>query len=248
MIWRNSKLLKTNKAFTLAEVLITLGIIGVIAAIVIPIIINSSKNQETVAKLKKYQSVLSQAVINYSNDNGCIGDLASCNLFNNGIISGAGSVTAWTALKGYFNITKDCGSAINTGCIPIYKTLIDADTTFYGDQFTASNKAILSDGSILQLVDYTGNCNIDNSLSNNTPLYYTCGYFIVDINGNYFPNKLGRDVFLFFITKNANIYPIGISDDTFTTTTYCNTSPSATDTSNGISCTAKVLNENAVNY
>ncbi|MBS5801473.1 MAG: type II secretion system protein [Brachyspira sp.] len=43
----------TIKAFTLAEVLITLGIIGVVAAMTLPTLINSYKKQQTVTHLQK---------------------------------------------------------------------------------------------------------------------------------------------------------------------------------------------------
>lgn len=48
--------------FTLAEVLITIGIIGIIAAISIPSIITKFKRQSAEAKLKKFYSVMNQAV------------------------------------------------------------------------------------------------------------------------------------------------------------------------------------------
>lgn len=40
-------------AFTLAEVLITLGIIGVVAAMTLPSVINSTKNKQLEASFKK---------------------------------------------------------------------------------------------------------------------------------------------------------------------------------------------------
>lgn len=42
-----------KKAFTLAEVLVTLGIIGVVAAMTMPTLINNTGNEKYVAKLKK---------------------------------------------------------------------------------------------------------------------------------------------------------------------------------------------------
>ncbi len=56
--------MKNYSGFTLAEVLITLGIIGVVAALTMPSVINNYKEKETIAKLKKTYSVLSQAYIN----------------------------------------------------------------------------------------------------------------------------------------------------------------------------------------
>lgn len=59
-------------AFTLAEVLITLGIIGVVAAITLPIIITKYQKKETVERLKKVYTNLSQAIIMSEADNGPI--------------------------------------------------------------------------------------------------------------------------------------------------------------------------------
>ena len=53
---------KNKKAFTLAEVLITLGIIGVVAAMTMPSVINSYQKKSTVVKLKKVYSSLQNAV------------------------------------------------------------------------------------------------------------------------------------------------------------------------------------------
>ena len=42
-----------NKAFTLAEVLVTLGIVGVIAAMTIPMLITNYQKRLTLTRLKK---------------------------------------------------------------------------------------------------------------------------------------------------------------------------------------------------
>lgn len=56
-----------KKGFTLAEVLITLVIIGVIAAMTIPTLMNSTNNQEFRVGLKKAISALNQAMsLNYA--------------------------------------------------------------------------------------------------------------------------------------------------------------------------------------
>ena len=59
-------------AFTLAEVLITLGIIGVVAAMTLPSLINNTEKQERREALKKAYSVLQQALLMYQKDNGDI--------------------------------------------------------------------------------------------------------------------------------------------------------------------------------
>jgi prepilin-type N-terminal cleavage/methylation domain-containing protein len=50
-----------KKAFTLAEVLITLGIIGIVAALTMPSLIANYQKQQTVTQLQKAYSVLNQA-------------------------------------------------------------------------------------------------------------------------------------------------------------------------------------------
>lgn len=50
-----------QKAFTLAEVLITLAIIGVVAAVTMPTLIQQYKERETVARVNQFYSMFSQA-------------------------------------------------------------------------------------------------------------------------------------------------------------------------------------------
>lgn len=51
-----------KKAFTLAEVLITLGIIGVVAAMTLPALVGNYKKKVTVTRLKKFYSTMQQAI------------------------------------------------------------------------------------------------------------------------------------------------------------------------------------------
>ena len=55
--------MKKLNAFTLAEVLITLGIIGVVAAMTMPTLMNSTQGAQYKTAYKKALSVLSQAVV-----------------------------------------------------------------------------------------------------------------------------------------------------------------------------------------
>lgn len=57
-------------AFTLAEVLITLGIIGVVAAMTIPTLISNYKTKEASVRLKKFYSMMNQAIQLSTLDNG----------------------------------------------------------------------------------------------------------------------------------------------------------------------------------
>jgi len=62
--------LKLFKGFTLAEVLITLGIIGVVAALTMPALVANYKKQEAVSKLKKSYTMVAQALKMSELDNG----------------------------------------------------------------------------------------------------------------------------------------------------------------------------------
>lgn len=59
-----------KSAFTLAEVLITLGIIGVVAAMTIPTLLAKYQEKQTVTKLKQTYSILSQAIRSVQEDVG----------------------------------------------------------------------------------------------------------------------------------------------------------------------------------
>ena len=52
-----------KKAFTLAEVLITLGIIGVVAAMTLPSLIQRNNNKVVETRLKKFYSAINQAIM-----------------------------------------------------------------------------------------------------------------------------------------------------------------------------------------
>ncbi len=60
---RKVRIMTKFKGFTLAEVLITLGIIGVVAAMTMPTLINSTQGAQYKTAYKKALSVMSQAVV-----------------------------------------------------------------------------------------------------------------------------------------------------------------------------------------
>ena len=62
--------MKKKFAYTLAEILIVLGIIGVVSAITLPIIIQNYKKQVYSSRLKKFYSSMNQAILMYNTENG----------------------------------------------------------------------------------------------------------------------------------------------------------------------------------
>lgn len=61
-----------NGGFTLAEVLITLGIIGVLASMTLPALIGNYREKEYAARLKKFNSTMAQVLILSENENGTV--------------------------------------------------------------------------------------------------------------------------------------------------------------------------------
>ena len=85
-------------AFTLAEVLITLGIISVVAALTLPAVINNIKEKQYETAMKKGYSVLSQALARMNEEQGFIANQENY-----------GGDKFAPVFKNYLNLLKDCG-------------------------------------------------------------------------------------------------------------------------------------------
>lgn len=225
-----------RKAFTLAEVLITLGIIGVIAALTIPTLLQDVQTQSTVSAVKKAYFVLSQAYASAVKDNGTI-DTWTLSAYPDPV----GAETILSMLAPYLNITKNCGR--NPGCFPsqsykyISNTGSDAEDSKLGQA-----KAQLADGSLIAIYSYgSGNCDNNGYTAS---LQSICGEIYVDINGFKSPNTWGIDYFSFYITKNG-IVPIGTKLDSYN---WFDNDCKDTTTSSGWGCTAWVLQNQNLDY
>lgn len=92
-------------AFTLAEVLITLAIIGVVAAIVMPTLISNYKKQVTVTALRKTYSTFAQALQMAEAE---YGEVQTWPLSSSDDKKYSGAETVVTFLKPYLKISKVC--------------------------------------------------------------------------------------------------------------------------------------------
>ena len=226
-----NKLLVGKKiGFTLAEVLITLGIIGIVAAMTLPSLINNKKNKELETAFKKNYSVLSQALNMYYAQNG--------ERLTSDII---GSRELKLILIKYMNVLHDCGWGTDTSkaCIPNYGDP-DRNSQVYKN-FTGTNNInlnlfddgqfILNDGSLILL-------------ENNGPVNNNKMYISVDVNGYLKnPNKLGHDLFMFQLDSKGNLLPMGAEGTDYydANDAYC--SSTSTNNMNGAGCTIKAINE-----
>ena len=211
-------------AFTLAEVLITLGIIGVVAAMTLPSLIANYKEKQTVVALKKFYTTLGQAVVRSQVDNE--GDYSAENIisaFKTVKICAKGDTSASCAPETYRTLRGDAHS--NWGAVDGYR-----NTIYY---------AVLPDGMIIR---YFANSDCNSEHGDTEILKSICGEFSVDINGNKLPNQTGKDVFYFFIAKQG-VIPAGTKDETRRWSNFSD--ECVATTAGGVGCTAWVVyNEN----
>ena len=127
-------------AFTLAEVLITLGIIGVVAAMTLPTLIMNHRKQVTVNKVKKFYTVMSQATNSAIAEYGSMEDWQGFTTTRNGE-----EMQNWfdTYLKPYLKVIDE-----------FVKT---DEETGYSTLFV-----VLSDGSVLSMVNWAGSAKSDD--------------------------------------------------------------------------------------
>lgn len=155
--------------------LITLAIIGVVAALTIPTVISKYQEKVTVTKVKKMYSTLTNAYELYKMENDSAGFIE---------YSPEGAVESYNIFAPYLKVSKDCGTTNEGGCIidEKYKNMDGAERMVY----TKNNKyysVILNDGSTL--IFRGGGDGVAD-----IEIFY-------DINGKDAPNQWGVDIFEF---------------------------------------------------
>ena len=177
-------------AFTLAEVLITLGIIGVVAALTIPSLIANHRNTQLAVQAKKVYSTISQAVLKAKADYS-VDKVSDTDILNN-VFNKRGQ---------YLNVVKTGNT--RDGGFPEYSFLngtvvtvesLACKTGSFG--YCSRPYDILNDGSLI----------IWDSSDVNRDVYASA---IVDVNGIRKPNQIGRDVFYFAILNDGRVLPYG---------------------------------------
>lgn len=221
-----------SAALTLAEVIIVMGILGLLAEITLPVLISNVQDQAAVAAIRKSYSTFAQAYSLATQDNGTIDQWG---LVGGG--TGSDGKLVLDTLAPYLNLTKNCGR--NPGCFPsvIYKRLdggYDTDGMTIFDNDINAARAKLADGSIIGINAYKSD-----------PEY---GGITLDINGYKGPNQLGIDTFKFIIYK-TKIVPAGApKDGHYIFPNQCDKSATGGITRNGNACTAWVLYQNNMDY
>lgn len=224
---------KQNKlsAFTLAEVLITLMVIGILAVVTIPSILQSYEERESISKLRKVYSVLKQAYQLAEIENG---PPDTWNLSNSNSLG---------YIKKYLNIVKECPG--NTGgCtyMGYYKWLNGNDYPHLKTDIDNAVKYVLADGVTMFSLRISSSCKMEAGKVEGS--LYSCASFDVDLNGQKPPNQFGKDLFAFYLTK-AGIFPYGGSaiDNYYNHNTYCKNT-----NTEGYSCARWVIERGNMDY
>lgn len=205
-------MLKNRFGFTLSEVLITLVVIGIVAAIAVPSLMNYTNNQQYKSALKKNFSVLSQAFRLASTlDNDDFLDWEY-------VCSGTFATEVYNKLSKYWYIQKDCGLTNRNDCW--------ADKTYafsrrrYSNWFINEGKwsgggdaygFVLNDGTFVFLNIFSESAMNDMGISENIIAKASVG-FLVDVNGAKGPNTVGKDIHAFGLTTKG-LVPAGIDDN-----------------------------------
>ena len=186
-----------KKAFTMAEVLVTLIIIGVIAAMTIPGLQNSAQNREMVVSCKKAFSTLSNALALAEQTNGPIRkwgltDGSSYDDFEEFFLPHLSTVALCNGTTGCFG----------EGKYKDYKNEAYDSLTEKG-YGTPGVAAVLADGMSLSY-DLQSSQNSSTStevlgVNATAPIVV----FAVDVNGAKNPNTIGEDVFFFVATRDG---------------------------------------------
>ena len=235
-------------AFTLAEVLITLGIIGVVAALTLPSLITKIQNKGYVEGLNKTYSVLQNVTDLIVSEEG-----PPSNWILNARIIGSHQPNK-TVAQYYVDrmkVAKYCGFLQNEyrdeSCVITNDNYdLKGDKATYtlgaGFLYDFTYPILLQDGSSVAL-----------KFRSNTDGGYFWGFpditFIVDVNGKKKPNKVGRDIFFLYLNKDSSkIYP-------FIKEVFDNTSNNAEryiddckPGGTGYSCAYRVITEGKMNY
>lgn len=186
-----------KKGFTLAEVLITLAIIGVVAALTIPTVVRNYQKTQTVTQLKKTYSALSNTTNLAIAEQGPIAGWVVYNY--NETVPGTSlkgsEYFAKTYLMPYLKVSKDCGTATSGNCAYVTRWMNGNDMGAFNS--SAYYKFVLNDGAIVAVAA--------QNFVQDGYTYIRANLFL-DINGQKKPNIGGKDVheLLYFLQGNAN--------------------------------------------
>lgn len=199
----NTNFSSNHSAFTLAEVLITLGIIGVVAAITMPVILSNIQGQVKAKRIQNIQQKLSKVTDKMAVQSGLMG-------YDN-------TAAFVKELEKHMKIAKVCDNNNLEACWPTEKVVLnDSGATWeiartknaktlkipenVGGDWSETIGILTADG-ISMILSYDKTCSFDvdkfglKATPDGTFSYSTnCISGVYDWNGGKLPNKLDDDV------------------------------------------------------
>lgn len=246
-----------KNGFTLTEVIITIAIVGVVAAMTIPTLITTHRKQVLATSLASAMADFQSSINNMIIKEG-VNDLFG--------------TQAWSALRnddGEYvlnnSLNKEGTSLIlNNFLMQIRKTLlVEGYDTNESEYNNIDNAALPEDlNNLKDSVNFKTKKGIEyrlfidlipqadqevNELElsfNNTNHYYKAGELYIDVNGaNAEPNVLGRDLFVFDIATDGKLVPYGSRDwCQRNNVSYVDERQSCVEDRNGATCTSYLIN------
>jgi len=220
------KFFQNYKAFTLAEILVTLAIIGVVAALTISTLISNSQKAQYYTAFQKGYAELSEIFESLILENG---DMT-------GAIASYGSLT--NAIRAKVKEGRFCPGGT------MYGVCMSSSIKFSTgpDNFDGYDMIVFADGQTIAIQSVADDCTW--TWGNFTD---ACGQIYLDTNSIKKPNEVGRDVF-FFVLRNKKLVAegepgSGVEEDL---TWYCN--PKVADPNGGRACATKLIQDREMDY
>lgn len=210
---------KLKWATTLPEFLITMAIIGFVASLTYTGLVRHANEQKNMVSIKKIYSVLSQVTLYV------IKDRDSSIYWGLDKYSHNSSYLAFSYYKPYFKTIRVCSN--DEGCWRYPSHYLSGQvymrrTEFYNYMFTlADGMNVIMNVYPPEVIEKDFGVKIDRPSV----------VFLVDVNGDAFPNTMGKDIFAFVLRKDM-IVPAGI-DNSYN----CNVKGT------GLTCTARVIKD-----
>ncbi len=173
------------------EVLVTLGIIGVVSAMTVPALMQNHQRKTYVTQLHKVYNELQQAAILYQTDKNAV-NLREAGLKNQD--------EAVNFIRKYFKVVRECSHDV-VPCFPVsvYKKLDGTTYPFNAPQNNLETYVLANGASI----------GLDTVTNSNS---YIVISLMVDINGSKGPNIVGRDFFGMYLYDNGVIDDYSVKD------------------------------------
>lgn len=203
-----------KKGFTLAEVLITLAIIGVVAALTIPVVVKNYQEAATVSRVKKHYRNIADIVQQWQAEEGCSDNVAGClekyNAYD--------CQNAFGGIEKKLHILKrryQNEGYTGTDWLPDSTVLFNGTTQSYAWQGVSKISASSNIACHYLLADGT------TIMAHIPDTNRKSGFLFIDINGKKAPNRVGKDVFPIGIgsfnnPKYTTVNPYYTEDDSTT--------------------------------